>query len=129
MARPSDAFHRRSGSVDPATGAYRPRGKPTAQAPRNIKPPERGVKVKAEMAAFDIETVRAHRRRHPHPPTPIRPKRRKTVKVSEYFRRQPGSELGPLNEAESTRAWVAYLADYYHVSQAEARRMERDSRP
>ena len=110
-----DAFTRRSGTVDPDTGRYTPKGKAKVRTKD-----ERRRDWKAE---FDLETVRRHRRRMPHPPNAIR--KAKPVKVDSYIRRGPSAS----ETAQANREWVAYLADYYHVSLAEARKMERDSRP
>lgn len=83
------------------------------------------------MDAQELEMVRAHRRRHPHPPAPATKRRPKNVKVGRYVRRKAGADLPPLNkpESESEREWIDYLASFYGITKAQARKMERETRP
>ncbi len=107
-----DAFTRRSGHVDPETGVYTPRGRSR-------------VKVRAESRQYslrEVDRVRAYRRRFPHPPGIHRGK----LRVRAYYR-HPGAR--DWLKSETQREWIAHLASYYHISPAQARRMERESRP
>jgi hypothetical protein len=74
----------------------------------------------------NVERVRAYRRRHPEPPEP---RHRGKVSVRAYYRRRAFGIWRSREEREHQAAWTAYLADYYKISRAAARKLERDSRP
>lgn len=140
MALAADAYTRRTGS-----GAYWRSGKYAQKLRREGGGPPRVRSDRSQDlgADYDLEEVKAHRRRHPHPPASSSPRRPKNVKVHWYMRRKPDSPLGPLGptkrreprwyakgrESDAEREWIDYLASYYGVSRSKARRMERGSRP
>lgn len=74
----------------------------------------------------NVERVRAYRRRHPEPPEPRHPGK---VRVRAYFRHRAFAIWRSREERGHEAAWTTYLASFYGISRAAARKLERDSRP
>ena len=113
---PADAFTRRAGRVDPETGVTAPRGRSR-------------VKVRTEHRQYgpsdpEWQRVRAYRRSYPGgPPRP------RDVRVRCYLRHRPLRAWLSADERAHAREWTAYLARYYGITAAAARRMERETPP